>query len=96
MTQFRYGGGSRTPASNLDPTDYAAGPELVDLGEHVPRDLSGATRLFQVRVDGLPSQYPLFQQYRCSDATTCLGRAVADDVLPVFYLPLEHWGVRGW
>ena len=35
-----------------------AGVELVDLGEHRLRDLSGATRLFQVRAEGLVSAFP--------------------------------------
>ena len=33
------------------------GVELVDLGEHRLRDLSGATRLFQVRAEGLASMF---------------------------------------
>ena len=34
------------------------GVELVDLGEHRLRDLSGATRLFQVRAEGLRDVFP--------------------------------------
>ena len=35
-----------------------AGVDFWDLGEHRLRDLSGATRLFQVRAEGLPAQFP--------------------------------------
>ena len=34
------------------------GVDLVDLGEHRLRDLSGAHRLFQVRADGLGERFP--------------------------------------
>jgi class 3 adenylate cyclase len=34
------------------------GVELVDLGEHRLRDLSGAQRLFQVRAEGLKAEFP--------------------------------------
>ena len=34
------------------------GVELVDLGEYRLRDLSGATRLFQVRAEGLGAAFP--------------------------------------
>ena len=37
------------------------GVELVDLGEHRLRDLSGATRLFQVRAEGLAVEFPRLQ-----------------------------------
>jgi predicted ATPase len=42
------------------------GIELVDLGEHTLRDLSGRHRLFQVRADGIRSQFP---PLRTLDAT---------------------------
>jgi len=35
-----------------------SGVDLVDLGEHRLRDLSGVERLFQVRADGLVSEFP--------------------------------------
>ena len=35
------------------------GSDLVDLGEHRLRDLSGAHRLFQVRDDGLDVSFPV-------------------------------------
>jgi hypothetical protein len=34
------------------------GVEMVDLGEHLLRDLSGLQRLFQVRADGIASEFP--------------------------------------
>ncbi len=37
------------------------GVELVDLGEYRLRDLSGATRLFQVRAEGLAAAFPPLQ-----------------------------------
>ena len=36
----------------------ADGVDLVDLGAHRLRDLSGVEHLFQVRADGLRSQFP--------------------------------------
>ena len=38
--------------------DDVAGSAFIDLGEHRLKDLTGPQRLFQVRVEGLPDQFP--------------------------------------
>jgi predicted ATPase len=58
------------------------GVELVDLGEHRLRDLSGAIRLFQVRVEGLAVEFPRLQTLDVVpgnlpvQVTSFVGRAV--------------------
>ena len=58
------------------------GVELVDLGEYRLRDLSGATRLFQVRADGLEVGFPRLQTMDVVpgnlpvQVTSFVGRAV--------------------
>jgi predicted ATPase len=50
-----HGGQILVAASTASVVD---GIELVDLGEHRLRDLSGPTRLFQVRAEGLAVEFP--------------------------------------
>ncbi len=56
--------------------------DLVDLGEHRLRDLSGVAHLFQVRADGLASEFPRLQTVDAvpgnlaAQATSFVGRDV--------------------
>jgi predicted ATPase len=63
------------------------GVELVDLGEHALRDLSGRHRLFQVRAGGLRSQFPPLRTLDVTpgnlpvQATSFVGRMAEIDEL---------------
>jgi predicted ATPase/class 3 adenylate cyclase len=60
------GHGGQVLCSQTTAALVGAEPKLVDLGEHRLRDLSGATRVFQVRADWLTVEFP---PLRTLDAT---------------------------
>lgn len=55
--------------------------DLLDLGEHRRRDLSGVEHLFQLRADGLATSFPLLKTVNAvpgnlpTQATSFVGRA---------------------
>ncbi len=57
-----------------------AGVDLMDLGEHRLRGLSGVERLCQVRADGLTVDFPRLQTMETASETSQTGRICWDAI----------------
>ena len=73
------GHGGQVLVSNSNAALFT-GVDLLDLGEHRLRDLSGVEHLFQLQADGLPTSFPLLKSVNAvpgnlpMQATSFIGR----------------------
>ena len=101
-----HGGRSRRPDPPRCPHRSIARRhgELVDLGEHRLKDLAGPEHVFQVRADGLPTEFPPLRSLNArrgnlpASPTTLVGRAheLAELVAARASPPPGDVDRRGW